>query len=280
MESWFYTNEPVLRLAVFFAILGAVAMAEAVWPRRPRSYPRWRRWPSNLAIVMVDGLAVRLLAPLLPVAMAFWAAEHQFGLAHWAAPGLPLWLVALVSFLLLDLAIWGQHVATHKVPMLWRLHRMHHADLDYDVTTGLRFHPVEILLSVVWKLAVIAVLGAPAWVVIAFEITLNATAMFNHGNLRLPQGLDRWLRLVVVTPDMHRVHHSIHRDETDSNYGFNLPWWDRLFGTYRAQPRDGHTAMTIGLDLFREADDLRLDRMLLQPLRQDTNAANEVTPTR
>ena len=182
---------------------------------------------------------------------------------------LPAWVGVVASVVLLDLAIYFQHVLFHAVPVLWRLHRMHHADLDFDVTTGLRFHPIEILLSMVIKLAVVAALGAPALAVLIFEVLLNATSMFNHGNVRIPAGLDRVLRWVVVTPDMHRVHHSILSRETNSNFGFNLPWWDRLFGTYRAQPAAGHEGMTIGIEQFRDPRELRLDRMLLQPFRGD-----------
>ena len=168
--------------------------------------------------------------------------------------------------ILLDLAIYGQHVIFHAVPVLWRLHRMHHADTEFDVTTGLRFHPLEIVLSMGIKFVVVVALGAPAVAVLIFEVVLNGTSLFNHGNVRMPAGVDRVLRWILVTPDMHRVHHSIHRDETDSNFGFNVPWWDRLFGTYRAQPRDGHDGMTIGIDRFRPPRDAWLDRMLLQPL--------------
>jgi sterol desaturase/sphingolipid hydroxylase (fatty acid hydroxylase superfamily) len=180
---------------------------------------------------------------------------------------LRLSIAAALGFLALDLAIYAQHVAFHKLPLLWRLHRMHHADLAFDVTTGIRFHPGEILLSMAIKLGVIAVLGTPAVAVLIFEVLLNATAMFNHGNVRIPARLERALRWVVVTPDMHRVHHSVRTEETDSNFGFNLPWWDRLFGTYRDQPALGHEAMSIGISAFRDSGELRIDRMLLQPLR-------------
>jgi sterol desaturase/sphingolipid hydroxylase (fatty acid hydroxylase superfamily) len=179
----------------------------------------------------------------------------------------PYPLAILLSVLALDLAIYLQHLMFHAVPLLWRLHRMHHADLDFDVTTGARFHPVEILLSMLIKFAVILVLGPPAVAVLVFEVLLNATAIFNHGNVRMPARVDAVLRWLVVTPDMHRVHHSANPRETNSNFGFNLPWWDRLFGTYRAQPQAGHDGMTIGIEQFRTARDLWLDRMLLQPLR-------------
>jgi sterol desaturase/sphingolipid hydroxylase (fatty acid hydroxylase superfamily) len=197
--------------------------------------------------------------------MALLASERGWGLLNiFAVPG---WLAFLVSLLLLDLAIYLQHVMFHAVPALWRLHRMHHADLEFDVTTGLRFHPIEILLSMALKLAIVVALGPPAIAVLVFEVLLNGTALFNHSNIRIPLGLDRILRLIVVTPDMHRVHHSIHPSETNSNFGFNLPWWDRLLGTYRAQPREGHEGMTIGIEQFRTPRDLWLDQMLIQPLR-------------
>jgi len=182
------------------------------------------------------------------------------------ALALPGWAAIAAGIALLDLAIYFQHVMFHAVPALWRLHRVHHADLDFDVTTGARFHPVEILISTAIKCAAIAALGAPVISVFVFEMLLNATAMFNHANASLPQRLERWLRWLVVTPDMHRVHHSVRYEESSSNFGFNLPWWDRLFGTYRARPRLGHDAMTIGVDAFRSPQDLRLDRLLVQPL--------------
>jgi len=258
-------HEAVIRSAVFLGVLGAMALWEVAAPRRRRDIPRLLRWSNNLALVVLDTLAVRLLFPVLAVGLALVTAERGWGLLHlWPVPG---WFAFVASVLLLDLAIYLQHVAFHAVPALWRLHRMHHADLETDVTTGLRFHPVEIILSMAIKLAVVAVLGPPALAVLTFEVLLNATAMFNHGNIRLTEDLDRRLRLVLVTPDMHRVHHSWRREETDSNYGFNLPWWDRLFGTYRAQPAGGHEAMTVGLEQFRTRRDLWLDRMLLQPLR-------------
>jgi sterol desaturase/sphingolipid hydroxylase (fatty acid hydroxylase superfamily) len=180
---------------------------------------------------------------------------------------LPAWAAILVSVVLLDLVIYFQHVMFHAVPTLWRLHRVHHADLDFDVTTGIRFHPVEILISTALKCAAVAAIGAPAIGVVAFELLLNATAMFNHANASVPRAVEPWLRWLVVTPDMHRVHHSVQHDESSSNFGFSLPWWDRIFGTYRAQPKHGHVAMAIGVDAFRDADELRLDRLLLQPLR-------------
>jgi len=202
---------------------------------------------------------------LAAVGVALTAEQQGWGLVHWLQ--VPLWLAVPLCVVALDALIYFQHRLFHAVPWLWRLHRMHHADLELDVTSGLRFHPLEILLSMAIKVAAVVVLGAPALAVLLFEVILNATSMFNHGNVRLPRRLDRWLRLVVVTPDMHRVHHSWLRHETDSNFGFNLPWWDRLFGTYRDQPEQGHLGMTIGLEQFRDPGELRLDRMLLQPWR-------------
>jgi sterol desaturase/sphingolipid hydroxylase (fatty acid hydroxylase superfamily) len=230
-----------------------------------RRFSRWRRWPSNFGIVVLNTVVVKLLFVATAVGMAEYAREHGWGLFN--AVEVPAALAVIATVVALDLIIYLQHVMVHAVPALWRLHRMHHADLDFDVTTGARFHPIEIVLSMVIKLAAVVVLGAPPVAVVIFEVILNATAMFNHGNLRLPAGVDRLLRLVVVTPDMHRVHHSILPAETNSNFGFNLPWWDRLLGTYRAQPAAGHEAMTIGIELFREPGDQRLDRMLIQPFR-------------
>lgn len=255
--------EPVVRLAVFFAVLTAIALWEALAPRRRRRFSRWRRWPSNLALVALNTALLRLLFPAAAVGMAAAAGEQGWGLFN-SVP-MPAWVALVLSVLLLDFAIYLQHVLFHAVPALWRLHRMHHADLDIDVTTGARFHPIEIVLSMLLKLAVVAALGAPALAVLIFEVLLNATAMFNHGNLRLAEAIDRRLRWLVVTPDMHRIHHSVLTAETNSNFGFNLPWWDRLLGTYRPDPREGQTGMTIGIEQFREASDLRLDRMLAQP---------------
>jgi sterol desaturase/sphingolipid hydroxylase (fatty acid hydroxylase superfamily) len=265
--------EPVIRLGCFLGILLVMALWEALAPRRPQAIGRLRRWPNNLGLVVLDTLIVRFLFPLAGVGMAFLAESKGWGLFNILA--LPAWPAIPPAVLLLDLIIYGQHVAFHAVPMLWRLHRLHHADLEFDVTTGLRFHPGEILLSMAIKLAAIALLGAPPLAVLVFEILLHGTSLFNHGNVRLPHGFDRILRLFVVTPDMHRVHHSIDRRETDSNFGFNLPWWDRVFGTYRAQPALGHDRMTLGIDAFRDPRELRLDRMLWQPLRHDLSETRQ-----
>jgi len=257
--------EPLIRLGAFLGIFAAVALWEVVAPRRGRAFPRRARWPHNIGLLLVDGVLLRLVAPGAAIAVALAAEARGWGLVH--VLELPPWAAILLAVVALDLAVYFQHVMFHAVPALWRLHRVHHADLDFDVTTGTRFHPVEILLSTAIKCAAVAAIGAPAIAVLVFEVILNATAMFNHANGRLPLGVDRWLRWLVVTPDMHRVHHSVRHDETNSNFGFNLPWWDRLFGTYRAQPAAGHAGMTIGLDAFRTPADLRLDRLLLQPLR-------------
>ena len=262
------TAEPLIRLGCFLGVLLAMALWEALTPRRQQAIGRLRRWPNNIGLVVLDTLAVRLFFPLTGIGMALLAQSKGWGLFNLLQ--LPAWLAVPAAVLLLDLIIYGQHVAFHAVPALWRLHRVHHADLEFDVTTGLRFHPAEILLSMAIKLAAVAALGAPPFAVVTFEVLLNATSLFNHSNIRLP--LDSVLRLVVVTPDMHRVHHSIDRRETDSNFGFNVPWWDRLFSTYRPQPAFGHQGMTLGIDRFRDPRELRLDRMLWQPFRGDPPA--------
>jgi sterol desaturase/sphingolipid hydroxylase (fatty acid hydroxylase superfamily) len=259
--------EPYIRLAGFCGVFALMAIWEFILPRRRLTIGRGWRWPNNLGVVAVDTLLVRVLFPTTAAGVALVAEAHGFGLFN-VVP-LPAWIGVVASVILLDLAIYFQHVLFHAVPVLWRLHRMHHADLDIDVTTGLRFHPVEILLSMVIKLAVVISLGAPAVAVLVFEVLLNATSMFNHSNVRIREGFDVVLRWFLVTPDMHRVHHSILARETNSNFGFNLPWWDRLFGTYRAQPAAGHDAMTVGIEQFRDPRELGLDRMLLQPFRGD-----------
>jgi sterol desaturase/sphingolipid hydroxylase (fatty acid hydroxylase superfamily) len=260
-------NEPTIRLGAFAGSLAAMALWEVVAPRRHPEIGRGRRWPHNLGLVLVDTLILRLVFPTAAVGVALFAGVRGWGLL----PSLraPAWLAVLASLFLLDLAVYLQHVLFHAVPLLWRLHRVHHADIEFDTTTGIRFHPIEILLSMALKLGVVAALGAPAVAVLIFEVLLNATSLFNHGNVRLPARLDRVLRWIVVTPEMHRVHHSILARETNSNFSFNLPWWDRLFGTYCAQPEAGHDAMVIGIEQFRDPRELRLDRLLLQPFRED-----------
>ncbi len=257
-------HEPAVRLGAFAGGLLVVAACEALAPRREGAVGRLARWPHNLALVALNTLLVRAVVPISAVSLAALAEERGWGLFNGAVSlG---WVTVLVSVALLDLAIYLQHVIFHAVPVLWRLHRMHHADLDFDVTTGVRFHPAEVLLSTGYKLALVGVLGIPAIAVVVFEVLLNAGSMFNHANLRLPEPVDRALRWLVVTPDMHRVHHSAATAETNSNFGFTLPWWDRLCGTYRAEPTAGHERMTIGLEDFRDPGYLRLDQLLVQPL--------------
>ena len=262
--------EPLIRLGAFLGIFAIVALWEIAAPRRRAALARRARWPHNLALLVLDGVIVRVVAPGAAIAVAIAGEAHGWGLVN--ALALPAWLAVPLAVILLDLAIYFQHVTFHAVPALWRLHRVHHADLDYDVTTGARFHPIEIALSMLIKFATITVLGPPVLAVVIFEVLLNATAMFNHGNIRLPVALDRVLRWGVVTPDMHRVHHSVEDDETNSNFGFNLPWWDRLFGTYRAQPRAGHELITIGIHGHRDPHEVaQLPGMLMLPFRGEVD---------
>lgn len=265
-ESFILAHEPSIRLALFALVFAGVALWEVLAPRRALTVSRAMRWTSNLTLVALNTLLLRLAFPLAAAGMAAFCVGRGWGvLNHFQVP---FWIAVPIGVIAMDCVIWLQHVMVHAVPALWRLHRVHHADLDYDVTTGARFHPIEIALSMLIKFATITVLGPPVLAVVIFEVLLNATAMFNHGNIRLPAGLDRVLRWVVVTPDMHRVHHSVEDDEANSNFGFNLPWWDRLLGTYRAQPRGGHEAMTIGIREHRDPRDVaRLGGMLMLPWR-------------
>jgi sterol desaturase/sphingolipid hydroxylase (fatty acid hydroxylase superfamily) len=265
MSGAILSYEPLVRFSVFVSIFAAMAAWEFLAPRRGQKIGRGLRWPSNIGVVVLDTVLVRLLFPVTAVGLALATEAQGWGLFH--AINLPVWASTLLAVAALDFAIYLQHVLFHAVPALWHLHRMHHADQDIDVTTGTRFHPIEILLSMGIKLGVVAALGAPALAVLTFEVLLNATSLFNHSNVQMPVWLDRILRWIVVTPDMHRVHHSIVVRETNSNFGFNLPWWDRLFGTYRDQPAAGHEAMTIGIEQFRDPAEQRLDRMLTQPFR-------------
>lgn len=244
-------HEVMIRLGSFFGIFAVMAAWELAAPRRVLTVSKVLRWANNLGIVFLNSLLLRLLFPAAAVGMALFAHDQGWGLFNYFEA--PYGITVLVSVIAMDFAIYVQHVVFHAIPALWRLHRMHHADLDFDVTTGARFHPIEIILSMLIKFAVIIVLGAPALAVMIFEVLLNATAMFNHSNVCIPHALDGALRWLVVTPDMHRVHHSTEDDEANSNFGFNLPWWDRLLGTYRQQPRGGHEAMTIGVRTFRDA---------------------------
>ncbi|MCG6871350.1 MAG: sterol desaturase family protein [Gammaproteobacteria bacterium] len=264
LSDWVMQHEVSLRLGFFLGIFGLMAVWEILAPRRALTVSKSLRWTSNLGLVVLNSLILRLLFPVLATGMAVLAAANGWGLFNQVA--VPGWLAVVASVVVLDFIIWLQHVMVHAIPLLWRLHRVHHADLDYDVTTGARFHPIEIILSMLIKFTAILVLGPPVLAVVAFEVILNATSMFNHGNVRLPVSLDRGLRWLVVTPDMHRVHHSVAEDETNSNFGFSLPWWDRLFGTYRDQPRAGHTDMTIGISSFRDTRHCSgLPGMLLLP---------------
>lgn len=265
MTAFLLAHEPQLRLAAFLGALIGMVIWETAAPCRRREIPRVIRWTNNLALVVIDTAILRLTFPILAVGVASRAQVEGWGLFN--TLGVPEWLAVVGAMLLLDLAIYLQHVLFHAVPGLWRLHRMHHADLDFDTTTGLRFHPVEIVLSMAFKLIVVGAIGAPPVAVLLFEIVLNATALFNHGNVSLPAGVDRVVRLVMVTPDMHRVHHSSDPVETNSNYGFNLPWWDMIFRTYRPEPKLGQQGMQIGIEQFRTPRDLWLDRMLIQPLQ-------------
>jgi sterol desaturase/sphingolipid hydroxylase (fatty acid hydroxylase superfamily) len=262
------SNEFAIRLGFFFGIFAVMAIWELVASRRSLTTSKTLRWLSNLTITFLNPFVVRMVIPIMPVGMALLAQKGGWGFLN-NLP-LPYLLKVVVGVMILDLVIYLQHVMFHAIPILWRLHMMHHADLDFDVTTGLRFHPIEIILSMVIKLSVVALIGPPALAVLIFEVLLNATSMFNHGNIRLPLGIDRKLRLLVVTPDMHRVHHSVVIRETNSNFGFNLPWWDRLLGTYRDQPAAGHQGMTIGLAQFRNPRRLTLPWMLALPFIDKT----------
>ncbi len=260
-----YFSETTIRLAIFASVFAIMAVVEALWPRKKRTQPRTTRWFTNIGIVVVDSITVRLIFPIVAVGVAIYASENGWGLLNLIA--MPFWLKVVISAVLMDMAIYWQHVASHKIPMLWRVHRMHHVDRDIDASTGTRFHPIEIVLSMLYKMAVIMVLGPAAFGVFLFEVLLNGSAMFNHANVRLPLWLDRIIRILFVTPDMHRVHHSVHRDETDSNYGFNLAIWDKIFGTYIDQPRDGHDDMVIGMKGYQDDKPSNIIWALLFPFK-------------
>ena len=259
--------EAAIRLAALFALLGVLAGGEELAPRRGLTQSRRQRWLANLGLALVDTALLRLAAPAAAVGLAVTAQNHGWGLLNLLDA--PAWAAILLSLVLLDLALYAQHLASHKLPVLWRLHRVHHSDLDIDLTTGLRFHPAEILLSMAYKAAIVVALGAHPAAVLLYEVLLSSSSLFTHSNIRLPERVDRALRRIWVTPDMHRVHHSVLRNETDSNYSSCLSLWDRVFSTYRAQPQAGHDAMTIGLEKFRAAADQGLWRMLLQPLQPE-----------
>lgn len=267
IEQFILTNEPAIRLGFFLGFFFVMVAWELLAPQRTLKLSKLFRWTNNLGLAVLNTVLVRLLFPFAAVGMAAYCAKQDWGVLNQFA--VPFWLAVPLAVVLMDFVIWLQHVMVHHVPVLWRLHRVHHADPDYDLTTGSRFHPIEIILSMLIKFVTIALVGAPVLAVVLFEIILNSVAMFNHGNVRLPVGLDSVLRWFIVTPDMHRVHHSVVVDETNSNYGFNLSCWDRLFGTYRAQPRAGQLGMTIGIDGFTNSSEIvRLDGMLLMPFRQ------------
>ncbi len=265
-KQFILTNEPVIRSCFFFGILGVMAFWEYIAPRRKLTVSKVVRWSNNLAIVFLNNFVVRLVFPVVAVGVASFADQNGWGILNYVE--LPFWLAAIISIIAMDFVIYLQHVLVHAIPSLWRLHRVHHADLDFDVTTGARFHPLEIILSMLIKFATIIVLGPPVIAVILFEIILNMTAMFNHSNVKLPIAFDKILRLFLVTPDMHRVHHSVEDDEANSNFGFSLPWWDRVFGTYRAQPRQGHEGMVIGIHKIRDIKQVSwLPGMLMLPFK-------------
>lgn len=265
MNMFIIDNELYIRLSFFFGVFGLMAIWEATAPRRGLTTSKNARWLINLSVTFLNSLLVRLIFPLAAVGVALTGSQRQWGILNSVV--IPDWAAGVIAVILLDLTIYLQHRLFHRIGLFWRLHMMHHTDLDIDVTTGARFHPIEILLSMVVKMAVVVLLGAPAWSVVVFEVLLNATSMFNHSNASMPAGIDRILRLFVVTPDMHRVHHSVIGRETNSNFGFNLPWWDRLLGTYRAQPEAGHEGMTIGLPKFRDEKELTLPKILALPFR-------------
>ncbi|MDX1402407.1 MAG: sterol desaturase family protein [Kiloniellales bacterium] len=263
-------------MTAFFGIFAVMAVLEFFWPRRRQVIGRLRRWPNNIAISVLNSLLLRFLIPTAAVGLAWIASDNGWGLLNLVA--LPVAFEVVFGVLLLDLAIYFQHRIFHAVPILWRLHRMHHSDLEIDVTTGARFHPLEILLSMGIKMILVLLLGPSALAVLLFEVLLNGSSMFNHANVRIPLALDKVLRVLLVTPDMHRVHHSIISNETNSNFGFCLSVWDRIFKSYKAQPHKGHEGMTIGLEIFRNPAEHRLDKLLVQPFlsrnKQDSAIEN------
>ncbi|MEB3211416.1 MAG: sterol desaturase family protein [Leptolyngbyaceae bacterium] len=271
LNDWFLAHETSIRLGSFVIILAVMVLWEKRFPRRPTSIP-FTRWVNNMALMVIYTVLIRLVIPVATIDVAGVVHEQGWGILNLIE--LPFAVSVAIALITLDFIIWLQHVVFHAVPWLWRLHRVHHADLHYDATTGIRFHPLEILLSVGIKFGAIALLGAPVIAVVIFEVLLNATSLFNHGNIALPRGCDRLLRWVIVTPDMHRVHHSIDVHESNRNFGFNTPWWDRLFGTYQDQPKLGHQEMTIGILEYRRPHDVvslgGLLRLPLRPLTPDT----------
>ncbi len=250
LEEVIISNEKYIRMGFFFGMIILIGLWEILAPKRVLTVSKTVRWVNNLGLVFFNIFILRVLFPVAAVGVATIATYNGWGLFNYFE--VPFWLAVVATVIIMDFVIYIQHVMVHAIPVLWRLHRVHHADLDYDVTTGSRFHTLEIILSMLIKFATILLLGPPIVAVIIFEVILNATAMFNHGNISLPKTFDKYLRLFLVTPDMHRVHHSVEDDEANSNFGFSLPWWDRLFGTYRDQPRAGHEGMTIGIHKYRD----------------------------
>ena len=266
MANFLVAHEILIRGGSFLAIFVFMAAWEILAPRRSLTASKPVRWANNLGLVVLNTIIVRVLFPAAAVGMAIFASDHGWGFLQYVEA--PLWLTIIIAVIALDFVIWVQHVMVHAIPVMWRVHRVHHADLDYDLTTGARFHPLEIVLSMLVKFAAITVIGPPVVAVIIFEVLLNATSMFNHGNVRLPEAIDHVMRWIMVTPDMHRVHHSVESDEMNSNFGFNLPWWDHLFGTYRTAPCLGHVGMTIGIPEYRLPRDVStLPGMLQLPFR-------------
>ncbi len=283
MDGLIGQSDALIRFAIFAGVFLAMALIELLLPKRTLLASKGHRWFTNLGISVIASLVLRAMAalvvPIAAIAAAFYAQANGIGLLNNVA--WPEWVKIAVALLVLDLAIWVQHLASHKIPILWRLHKVHHADRDIDVTTAVRFHPIEIALSMVWKIVVVVPLGASPLAVFLFEVILNACAMFNHANIALPLGLDRVMRLLIVTPDMHRVHHSVQRREHNSNYGFNLSLWDRLFRTYTAQPEGGHQGMTLGLTPYQSEDPTHFGWSLLLPFRREASRpapAPEETP--
>ena len=249
-------NETIVRLGIFAGALIIFSSLEAIFPRRARNLPRQGRWLTHIGITVINSLAVRILGPLTAIAIAIWASTNEIGLFNLTE--FPLWVEVTLAFILLDFAIYLQHIISHRVPLFWRFHKVHHTDRDLDASSAIRFHPIEILLSMLYKCGLVLLIGPAAIAVLIFEIVLNASAIFNHANLRLPLGLDKILRAIIVTPDMHRVHHSVIEGETNSNFGFNFSLWDKLCRTYKAQPQEGHKNMTIGLSEHQNSSPAKL----------------------
>ncbi len=265
INDWILGHEMPVRLSFFFGMFAIIAVWEIHAPRRKLTVSKGVRWVNNLSLIFLNSFILRFLFPTAAVGVALVAQQKGWGLLN--TYQMSFWSALVISVIAMDFVIYLQHVMVHAIPVLWRLHRVHHADLDYDVTTGARFHTIEIILSMLIKSATIMVLGPPLIAVVIFEVLLNATAMFNHGNIYIPEKVDRILRLFVVTPDMHRVHHSVKASLANSNFGFSFPWWDRIFGTYLAQPEEGHVQMKLGIEDFRDPIQVNyLPGMLLMPL--------------